>query len=121
MEHLEFVDRLNEFGISFRGNIENEKKVITIYSLFNKPIATIEIENLQCKYLSNNLFKDTTALDTLIKSAIDIDHWKHSIHLDINSVNYEEFIRIIQDKILNRVEDINFSFHCVFSFKKRNS
>ena len=69
------------------------------------PSDFVEIKNFQCKYLSetSNHYPPVKAA---IKTAIDIDTWKHSIHHEISSENYEKFREIIQDKILNRASEI---------------
>ena len=105
MEHLEFSDKLNEYGIQIRSTkIENKSQIIEVHNMFF-PSDFVEIKNFQCKYLSetSNHYPPVKAA---IKAAIDIDTWKHSIHHEILPENYEKFREIIQDKILKRASEI---------------
>jgi hypothetical protein len=108
MEHLEFVEKLNQLGCSFRStNIENKVKTIEISNTFGKS-EFIEIQNFQCKYVDYNAFSRQTPLQALISEAIDIDSWKHSWHNEIKPENYEKFRRIIQEKMIKRAEEMDF-------------
>ena len=108
MEHLEFVDKLNKLGCSFRStNIENKIKTIEITNTFGKPYF-VEIQNFQCKYVGYNAFSSPTPLQSVIRKAIDIDDWKHSWHNDINPENYGKFREIIQEKMIKRAEEMDF-------------
>ena len=105
MEHLEFSDKLNEFGIQIRSTkIENKSQIIEVHNMFC-PSDFVEIKNFQCKYL-NETSNHYPPLKAVIKTAIDIDSWKHSIHNKISPENYEKFREIIQDKILKRASEI---------------
>ena len=106
MNHLEFCDKLNEFGIQIRSNkTENKSKFIEINSLFSEP-DLVEIRNFKCEYVSNAAYRSKNALQAIISEAIDIDSWKHSIHNEISVENYENFREIIQDKIIKRASEI---------------
>jgi hypothetical protein len=108
MEHLEFVEKLNQLGCSFRStNIENKVKTIEISNTFGKS-EFVEIQNFQCKYVDYNAFSRQTPLQALISEAIDIDSWKHSWHNEIKPENYEKFRRIIQEKMIKRAEEMDF-------------
>jgi len=107
MNHLEFSDKLNELGIQIRSTkIENKIQTIEIPHSFGIESEFVEIKNFECKYKKEYLFSRPTALQAIISEAIDIDSWKHSIHHEISSENYEKFREIIQDKILKRASEI---------------
>lgn len=107
MEHLEFTDKLNEFGIQIRGTkIENKIQTIEIPHSFGIESDFVDIKNFECKYKKESLFSRPTALQAIISEAIDIDSWKHSIHNEISPENYEKFREIIQDKIIKRASEI---------------
>ena len=108
MEHLEFIDRLNKFGCSFRStNVENGVKTIEIPNIFGKS-EFVEIQNFQCRYVENNVFSRLTPLHAVISKAIDIDSWKHSWHNEIKPENYDKFREIIQEKMIKRAEEMDF-------------
>ena len=104
MEHLEFIKKLDELGISIRNtNVENKEKVIESPDKNNN----VSINNFAVKYVRESCFYRTTALEQLIRNGIDIDEWKHSMHYDIVPENYEKFIEIIQDKIIRRSKGLD--------------
>ena len=106
MNHLEFSDKLNEFGIQIRSTKrENIVQKIEILNLFGKS-NFVEIKNFQLNYSNQECFSKTTPLQAIIKEAIDLDNWKHSWHNEIEPDNYEKFREIIQDKILKRASEI---------------
>ena len=108
MEHLEFVDKLNQLGCSFRStNVENKVKVIEIPNTFGKS-EFIEIKNFQCKYVGYNVFSRPSPLDAVIIKAIDLDSWKHSWYNEVIPENYEKFREIIQEKMIKRAEEMDF-------------
>ena len=76
MEHLKFVDKLNQLGCLFRStNIENKVKTVEIPNTFGKS-EFVEIQNFQCKYVGYNAFyafSRPTPLQAVISEAIDID------------------------------------------------
>jgi hypothetical protein len=107
MEHLEFVDKLNKSGINISSTItENKAKVVKVDNGFDE--NEIEIKNFECKYTKESAFSTYTALQSVIKKAIDMGSWKHSWHNEITPENYEKFKEIIQEKILNKAEEIGF-------------
>ena len=107
MEHLEFSDKLNEFGIQIRSTkVENKIQTIEITHSFGIESDFVDIKNFECKYRKESLFSRPTALQAIISVAIDIDSWKHSIHNEISPENYEKFREIIQNKILKRAYEI---------------
>ena len=108
MEHLEFVNKLNQLGCSFRStNIENKVKTIEISNSFGES-DFIEIQNFQCKYIKSNRVFGSKPLNDVIKKAIDIDSWKHSWHNEIEPENYEKLRTIIQEKMIKRAEEMDF-------------
>jgi len=108
MEHLEFVDKLNQLGCSFKStNVENKVKTIEIPNVFGES-EFVEIKNFQCKYVGYNAFSRPTPLQAVIREAIDIDSWKHSLHNEIKPENYEKFREIIQEKMIKRAEEMDF-------------
>ena len=107
MKHLEFTDKLNEFGIQIRSTkIENKTQTIEITHQFGIESDFVDIKNFECKYKKESLFSRPTALQAVISEAIDIDSWKHSFHNEISPENYEKFREIIQDKIIKRASEI---------------
>ena len=108
MEHLEFVEKLNQLGCTFRStNIENIIKTIEISNSFGES-DFIEIKNFQCKYKKSNRMFGLNPLQEVIRKAIDIDSWKHSWHNEIEPENYEQFSKIIQEKMIKRAEEMDF-------------
>lgn len=118
MNHLEFVDKINETGISIRGtDVENREKKFIIPGLFND-INTVIHKNHQLKWENRdnrNPFKE------LVKKAIDMDTWKHSWHNEITPENYDKFKDIIQKKILDRAEEIETLLTIYFQIKYEES
>ena len=113
MEHLEFADKLNQLGCSFRStNIENKIKTIEIGKS-----EFVEILNFQCKYVEHNAFSRQTPLQAVISKAIDIDSWKYSWHNEIEPENYEKFREIIQDKMLKRAKEMDFLLTVYFQLQ----
>jgi len=107
MEHLEFIDKLNEFGIQIRSTkIENNTQTIEIPHPFRIESDFVDIKTFECKYRKEPLFSGQTALQAIISEAIDIDSWKHSIHNEISPENYDKFREIIQNKIIKRASEI---------------
>lgn len=107
MEHLEFVDKLNQLGCSFRStDVENKVKTIELSNPFGKS-EFVEIQNFQCKYVDYNAFSRPTPLQAVIRKAIDIDGWKHSWHNEIKPENYEKFRDVIQEKMIKRAEEMD--------------
>ena len=107
MEHLNFTDKLKDFGIQIRINkTENKIQTIEIPHSFGIESDFVDIKNFECKYRKESLFSRPTALQAVISEAIDIDSWKHSCHNEIIPENYDKFREIIQDKIIKRASEI---------------
>ena len=108
MEHLEFTEKLNQLGFSFRNiNIENQVRTIEIPNTFGKS-EFVEMQNFQCKYVDYSIFSRLTPLQAVIRKAIDLDSWKHSWHNEITPENYERFREVIQEKMIKRAEEMDF-------------
>ena len=120
MEHLNFIAELDKYGISIRTtNVENRIKEVEIPNLFGAP-SVVEIKNFQCKYQKGH-YSGNTALQDVISEAIDMGPWKHSWHSEIKPENYEKFLEIIQEKIINRVKEIDFLATAMFLLRKEIS
>ena len=117
MEHLEFINELNKLGILVRGtNIERKEKVYHVpYGLHG---AKVSVSGFDVKYLDRI---DRDAFEQLIKACIDLDSWKHSWHMKIDNSTLEESRRIIQDKIIDRANDIEMLMTTYFLINKRLS
>lgn len=106
MTHLEFVDKLNETGISVRStNTEKGSKTYPVsYGLGTKDVL---VDGFNVKWAEPTAF-DTgkDALQQLISDTIDMDAWKHTWHQEIVPENYERFREIIQQKIIDRAQQI---------------
>jgi hypothetical protein len=121
MEHLDFVKKLDNYGISFRNtNVENKIKEVEIPKYFGGS-NVIEIKNLKCSYRESEVFSRPTALQAIISQAIDIDSWKHSWHNEIKPENYEKFLEIIQEKIIDRAKEVDFLITVMFILRKEIS
>ena len=103
MTHLEFVDKLNESGVSISGTqVEGKETKYEIYSFFRNSSTIIE-KDFKLKWEN---FDNRDPLKELISIAIDMDTWKHSWHNEIVPENYDKFREIIQEKILSRAKQI---------------
>ena len=106
MDHLDFLDKLNELGIQISSTKrENIVQKIEIPNLFGES-DFVEIKNFQLNYSKQDCFSRPTPLQAIIKEAIDLDNWKHSWHNEIDPDNYKKFREIIQHKILKRASEI---------------
>lgn len=105
MQHLDFVERLNKFGFTiFSTNKIGKVREFKIPKLFNFEYIIANGFKLSWK---NNTKCTVSPIVYLLKSAIDIDEWKHSRHIEISPENYPEIESIIQDKIIQRAEEID--------------
>jgi hypothetical protein len=103
MEHLDFVDKLNETGVSIRGtDVEGREKKFVIYGIFGNSNTIIQKDG-RLRWENRD---ERSAFAEIVKLAIDIDQWKHSWHNEIKPENYNKFRDIIQEKILERAEQI---------------
>lgn len=129
MEHLEFTNKLHELGVSYKGNMENKIKIIhTYYTTPNNSDVrivrikdlTVEIKNFICKYKENNPPTEESALNVVIRRAINMGEFNLN-GIEISQDNYECIMGIIQDKILKRAEDIDFLLTVYFLIRKEIS
>jgi len=124
MEHLDFVDKLCKFGISIRTtNIENSEKEFEELNLFGEPRRII-VKNFNVEYKGSkpcDSFSGKNALKAMIRNSIDMDTWKHSWHNEIEPDNYQKFIDIIQEKILDRANQIDELLTTMFVLRKEIS
>lgn len=103
MEHLEFVNKINATGVSIRGtNVVGRENKFVIYGIFGDSNTIIQKDNK----LSWENRDPRSPFAELVKNAIDMDSWKHSWHNEIKPENYDKFRDIIQQKILDRAEEI---------------
>jgi hypothetical protein len=105
MEHLEFVEKLDKLGISIRStNAENKVKEIDIPRLFTTKKIVMRDFKLTWK---EKEYGETEPIKAILAKAVDMDSWKHSWHTEMIPENYEKIEHIIQEKIINRAEEID--------------
>lgn len=114
MEHLDFINELDNTGIMIKQ--VSQKRRIIISRLFNNNTIIIKDNQLEWEQPENS-----PPLKALISNAIDMDDWKHSIHTEIIPENYDKILEIIQRKIINRVEEINVLLTTYNQLKYQNS
>lgn len=106
MTHFEFVDKLNETGISVRST-NTEKGIKTYPVSYGLSTKDVLVEGFIVKWAECTVCDfGNDALQSLIANTIDMDAWKHSWHQEISIENYELFRGIIQKKILDRAKQI---------------
>ena len=104
MEHLKFIDKIEKTGISIRStNIEGKEEKYVIHDIFGNGSNTIIQKDFKLQWEDHDV---RNPLSELIKIAIDMDTWKHSWHNEITPENYDKFRGIIQDKIIDRANEI---------------
>lgn len=102
-EHLDFVNELNNLGVSIRStNVIDKERKYDIYGIFGNT-NTIIAQNFELKWLTRD---DRDPFKELVKKAIDMDSWKHSWHNEVAPENYDKFCGIIQQKIIDRASEI---------------
>lgn len=118
MEHLDFVRKLDEKGISIRS---------TKIDGVPKRIETTDFPNVKNELVikkgevewENRCSENPVR--RLIKEAIDIDEWQHSWHTEIKPENYDEIQEIIQNKIIKRSEEIELLLTVYFQVNREKS
>ena len=100
MEHLEFVNKLNDFGISVRStNRENHAKEYNVPGV-NGSIK-ISVKGNKCDFVDYVTFTGSEPLPMLIAKQIDRGSWKHSWHNNVyDSSKYPAYLNIIQEKMI---------------------
>lgn len=117
MEHLEFVNQLNKIGVSLRGTtIEGTEKHYEIVRPFSGQKDYIIKDGFNLRWKERNVFGDDP-LKEIIRMAIDMDTWKHSLHNKIEPENYNKFRDIIQGKIIDRAKEIELLFDVYFQLQ----
>ncbi len=105
MKHLEFVEKISNFGISIRStNTENKSREIEIPRLFTTKKIVMKDFKLEWK---EKEYGETEPIKAVLAKAVDMDAWKHSWHTEMIPENYEKIEHIIQEKIINRAEEID--------------
>ncbi len=115
MKHLEFVNKINNLGLSIKSTntVDKEKVYAVPYGLHG---AKVSVKNFEVNYIDK---RDYDAFERLVKKCIDLDSWKHSWHKEITPENYEYFSGIIQEKIIDRAEEIEMLLTTYFVISKR--
>ena len=123
MTHLEFVDILEKLGISIRGNIiVNQEKQYEVPIGLSYHKVTIKDFNVKwTKEKEGVLNLNYDPKESLIKKAINLDTWKHSLHTEIVPKNYEKLREIVQQKIIDRASEIEFLVTVYFLLNKEMS
>jgi hypothetical protein len=104
MEHLEFINKLSEMGINIRSTKkENEQKEISVPGVFKS--KTILQKNFDLSWKDKD-YSYEKPIKSLLAKGIDMDSWKHSWHIEMTPNNYEIIESIIQEKILDRANQI---------------
>jgi hypothetical protein len=105
MDHLEFCDELEKSGIRiFSTNKEGIVREYKVDGLFEN--KTIVADKFKLSWKENKFMQDSP-FEALIRKAIDMDDWKNSWHITIIPENYDKIENIIQQKIINRVKEID--------------
>lgn len=117
MEHNDFVDALNKYGISFRSTIlENQPKVYACSGV-GEPI-NIAVKNNKCEFVDYVTFTKSEPLPMLIAKQIDRGSWKHSWHNNVyDAANYPKFIDIMQKTMLDFAKSMEEMLTVYFALK----
>ena len=101
MEILKLNEELQNIGISV-GNYRREGEVINIPT---SCYLGVNLEIRGMKVTCQNRLHETP-LHQFLKEMIDLDEWKHSLHIPIITENYEKIGQIIGEKILDRAKEL---------------
>lgn len=105
MKHLEFVDKLSGLGIRLSStNHENKVREIEVPRLFNTKKIILKNSKLEWK---EKEYGESEPIQAVLAKAVDMDGWKHSWYTEMTPDNYEKIEHIIQEKIINRAEEID--------------
>jgi hypothetical protein len=125
MDHLEFCNVLDTLGINVKANnLENEERIFDCSTdIFGTKVnKIIKQRNF---ILTSETNPDSNLLKMLLKKAIDLDEWKHSLYIDIVPDNYDLIKEIIQKKIIDRAIEIDeltaIYFQLQYEFSKDDS
>lgn len=103
MTHTDFINELQKYGVRST-NTEGQITEFIIPGFFKENSNVILMQNNQLHWDHND---NRDPLKELIKLGIDMGTWKHSWHKEIIPENYQKFQEIIQQRILDRAEEIN--------------
>ena len=117
MEHLEFINQLSKIGVGLRGTTIGGEKLYEIVRPFSGEKEYIIKDGFELRLEKSNCFDDP--LKELIKIVIDMGAWKHSWHDKIEPENYDKFLEIIQEKIVDRAKEIELLFDVYFLLKAK--
>ena len=105
MKHLEFVDKLSGLGINISStNRENKIREIEVPRLFTTKKIILQDFKLSWK---EKEYGESEPIKVVLAKAVDMDSWKHSWHTEMIPENYEKIEHIIQEKIINRANEID--------------
>ena len=105
MGHLEFIEKLSELGIHLSStNTENKVREIEVPRLFNT--KKIVLKNFKLEWKDKE-YGESEPIQAILAKAVDMDSWKHSWHTEMIPENYEKIEHIIQEKIINRANEID--------------
>jgi len=105
MKHLDFIDKLQKLGVRLSStNLEGKIKEFEIFGLFKSNTIVVKDFKLNWK---EKTYNEEKPIKALLKTAVDMDSWKHSWHTEMIPENYEKIEGIIQDKIIKRAKEID--------------
>lgn len=111
MEHQNFAD-------DFIMKLNSLKKSIhqggTLSIDVNQPFCNSKKINIDGLVINYEIKGPGNPLNDLIRYALDCDQWKHSWHHTLEPENYKLFMKIIEDKIeqrLKQVEELTAIYH----------
>jgi hypothetical protein len=105
MKHLEFANELQKLGIHLSStNVVSKSKEFEIPGVFKNNVIICEDFKLRWK---EKTYNEENPIKALLRTAVDMDEWKHSWHIEMIPENYEKIERIIQDKIIKRAKEID--------------
>jgi len=118
MEHLDFVNKLNESGVQIRSTTaENREKIYEVSSLFDR--IKVSVKNNKCEFVDYKSYTGSTALAYLIAKQIDRGEWKHSWHLNVyDSKNYDRLLEIMQKTMIAYASSIEEMMTTYFALRK---
>jgi hypothetical protein len=120
MEHLEFVEKLSEFGIHIQStNAVGKIRKYEIYETFDTRFI-IEKEG-KLEWEKYELACRTEPIKAILAKAIDTPSWSHSWHLEIKPENYEKIKEIIQKRLLGLAKETDEILSIYFLLKKEIS
>ncbi len=96
MNYLEYVQTIHALGVAItKANCE-----IEITKPFSTKTDLLKVNSIAVK--GEGYRWEDEAEQDVIRWAIDFDKWQHSWHKEIKPENYEHFLEIIQDKVIEK-------------------